>query len=372
MDTAEYRPHRRALPDAIPGRPLDPPQKFRAETARKLDGKVATAGVVYRAIFRFNKAKTTVLAAGTTYYIFISLFAMITFAYGIAATLGADRIAEALTEYLGEAFPGLIGADGIDPEELKATGQTTSTVGLLVLVYSGSGAVAACASSMHMIYGAPQDPRNFVFNRIRYLMWLFLLGPLIVVSYIPSTFVTAFLGPLIDRFELQNSGVGAAIVVASLILTYILNFLIVYLVLSNLGGIRPSRRARVIGAAVGALVLEILKYVASIIIQRSLDNPAYGAFAIPIALMLVLYLQTITLFGSAALTAAVARHSVGAAPGEPLTPEQVERGLKDMGLRKSHGGSSREESEKGSVAQPDAGGHANPQNGTIPGGTTNP
>lgn len=326
MDSTDTTPHPRALPESIPGTLIDPPQKGRGDLVRTLDGKVAVAGVGYRAFHRFTKARATVLAAGTTYYVFLALFAVVVFAYGLAATLGADQIADTVTEYLGEAFPGLIGEDGIDPEQLEAAGQTTSIVGLVILLYSGSGAVAATASSMHMLYGAPQDPRNYVWNRVRYLLWLLLIAPLIVVSYVPSTFITAFLDPLLERLGLEGTGVRPVIVVLSLVVTYALNFLIVVLLLRNFGGIRPHRRALAIGAAAGALVFEILKYAANLIIQNSLDNPAYGTFAIPIAVLLLLYLQTITLYGSASLTAAVARHSVGALPGEPLTAEQFAAG----------------------------------------------
>lgn len=326
MASTDTTPHPRALPESIPGTLIDPPQKGRDELVRTLDGKVAVAGVAYRAFHRFIMARATVLAAGTTYYVFLALFAVVVVAYGLSATLGAEQIAEAVTEYLGEAFPGLIGEGGIDPDQLEAAGRTTSIVGLVILLYSGSGAVAAMASSMHMLYGAPQDPRNFVLNRARYLLWLLLIAPLIVLSYVPSTFITAFLDPLIERFELDGTGVRTVIVVLSLLLTYALNFLIVVLLLRNFGGIRPSRRALAIGATGGALVFEILKYAVNLVIQSSLGNPAYGAFAIPIAALIVLYLQTITLYGCASLTAAVARHSVGALPGQPLTAEQFAAG----------------------------------------------
>jgi membrane protein len=327
-------PHPRALPESIPGTLIDPPQKRRGELVRTLDGKVVVAGVAYRAFHRFTRARATVLAAGTTYYVFLALFAVVVFAYGLAATLGADRIADTVTEYLGEAFPGLIGEDGINPEQLQAAGQTTSIVGMVILLYSGSGAVAAMASSMHMLYGAPQDPRNYAWNRLRYLLWLLLIAPLIVLSYVPSTFITAFLDPFIERLGLEGTGVRTVIVVLSLLVTYVLNYLIVVLLLRNFGGIKPNRRALAIGAAAGALVLEVLKYAANLVIQNSLDNPAYGTFAIPIAVLLTLYLQTITLYGSASLTAAVARQSVGVVPGEPLTAEQfaagADRGRKDQ------------------------------------------
>ena len=53
---------------------------------------------------------------------------------------------------VSNAFPGLIGEQGVSPETLAQVGQTTSALGLLVLLYSSSGAMVALSNSMHLIW----------------------------------------------------------------------------------------------------------------------------------------------------------------------------------------------------------------------------
>ena len=85
-----------------------------------------------------------------------------------------------------------------------------------------------------------------------------------------------------------------------------LNALVVWLILGHMGGIRPPRDARLAGTAVGAVGIEIHKYLLSFIIAWSVSKPQYGAFAAPIALLLVLYLESLTLYVAASLTAGMA------------------------------------------------------------------
>ncbi len=79
-----------------------------------------------------------------------------------------------------------------------------------------------------------------------------------------------------------------------------------YLVLGRLGGIRPPRDPRLIGAIVGALVIEVLKQVMALLVNLVIAKPQYGALAAPIGIMFVLYLQSTALYGVASLTAALA------------------------------------------------------------------
>ena len=89
---------------------------------------------------------------------FLAMFALLAFGYGLAATFGSQQVSDYLTEALGEAFPGLVGTGGIDPAQLKAVGQATSLIGLVGLLYGGLGAVSAASDSLHLIYGAPRTP----------------------------------------------------------------------------------------------------------------------------------------------------------------------------------------------------------------------
>ena len=58
--------------------------------------------------------------------------------------------------------------------------------------------------------------------------------------------------------------------------------------------------------AIGAIGIEILKYLLSFIIGWSVGKPQYGAFAAPIAMLLVLFLECLVLYLAAAITAGAA------------------------------------------------------------------
>ena len=61
----------------------------------------------------------TLLSAGTTYYLFLGMFSIIAFAYGLTAALGTEQLATFITEAVANAFPGLIGQGGIDRAQLR-------------------------------------------------------------------------------------------------------------------------------------------------------------------------------------------------------------------------------------------------------------
>lgn len=309
-----------ATPPPIPGEATDPPPKAIAETLAKVDDKGTAAGVGYRAFLRFSHAKVTLLAAGTTYYLFLSVFAILVFAFGLAALIGGQELADAVTKSVTNAFPGLIGEQGVSPDTLAQVGQTTSLIGLLVLLYSSSGAMVALSNSMHVIYGAPNDPRNFVKARARLLAWMLLLAPLIALSFVPSVIISNFAGPVERALNLDGTVWGWLLFGLSGVLSLGINALVVWLILGHMGGIRPDRDARRAGTVLGAIGIEILKYLLSFIIGWSISKPQYGAFAAPIAMLLVLYLESLVLYVAACLTAGMAVATGTAAEVPDFTP----------------------------------------------------
>jgi membrane protein len=309
-----------AAPPPIPGRPTDPPPKDTPQIVETIDEKSDVAGIAYRAFSRFSFAKATLLAAGTTYYLFLAMFALLAFAFGVAAAFGTEQFTVYLTDALHEALPGLVGSDGIDPAQLRAVGRSSSIIGLLLLLYAGGGAMGAASGSMHLIYGAPPDPRNLLTSRARHLGLLVVIAPLILVSFaIPNLVASATRNA---TNLVSSSSVPPVLVNAgALLLAFVIDFVIMYILLGVLGGIRPVRHARVIGAATGAVVVSILKYFMGLIIAWSIAKPQYGTFAMPITVLFVLYLLTLSLYGSASLTAGIADRDV---PLDELTPGDPE------------------------------------------------
>jgi membrane protein len=300
--------------DPIPGRALDPAPSETPDVVRRLERKEGAtglaAGVAYRAFLRFSVARATLLAAGTTYYVFLALFSLVALGYGITALVGADQIADYLTRGLREAFPGLIGEDGIDPALLRSIGQTAGLIGLVVMLYSGGGAMSAASGSIHLLYGAPLDPRNFVSKRARLLGWLLVIGPLILASLVAGIATQNFSSRVMDLVGWEGTRNLVVIQALAVVVTLGLDFLVVFILLGRLGGIRPPTRALVIGSLVGAVILQILRVVMGLVLNVSADKPQYGTLTLPIGILLVLYLNTLALFGVAALTAGIAERDV--------------------------------------------------------------
>lgn len=290
----------------IPGRAVDPAPKDLPGTAAKIDARSEYAGIGFRAFLRFSFARASLLAAGTAYYVFLSLFALIALAFGIAVKIGSDDLTQGVSDALSSAFPGLVNQNAINPESLQSLAASTSIVGLVVLLYSGAGAMTACSNSLHLIYGAPMDPRNYVLSKARLIAWLLPIAPLILVSFAPSLVVTTFAAPVVEFLGLPDTLGKALLVAFSVILSIGVSVIVLWLLLGHLGGVQPAPRPRLIGSLVGAAGIEVLKYLMASIITWSVSRPQYGAFAVPISVLFVMYLLCVVTYGSAALTAAMA------------------------------------------------------------------
>jgi membrane protein len=299
-----------AAPPQIPGTPTDPPQPAVPALAHKLDA-TAVGGVAYRAWQRYTHANVGLLAAGTGYYLTLALFSIAAFAYGVIAIVGADDLATRLTESLGEALPGLVGEEGIDPDQLRATGRTAGLVGLLLLLYSGLGAVNGASSSMHLVYGAPPDPRKLPRAKARQLLILVGIAPLIAVSFASVGLTSDLIRPVLEELGLDSGPVRLALSGAGLLVGFGVDLLVVWILLGVLGGIRPDPRPRLVAAAIGAVAIGVVKQLLDVIVSWAVDKPQYGAFAAPLAVLFILMLLAQVLYASAAIAAGIAESAAG-------------------------------------------------------------
>ncbi len=305
-----------AAPPPIVGTRIDPPPKEVPAFAERLDS-TTVGGIGYRAMRRYSFGNVGLLANGTAYYLFLSLFALLAFAYGIIAVLGADELSTTMTEALDNAFPGVVGDEGIDPQKLRSAGRTAGTIGLVVLLYSTLGAVNGASSSMHLILGAPPDPRSFAKAKARHLLILVCVAPLILVSFVATGVASSLADPILETVGWDGSGARTIISVLGLILGFLVDVLILWILLGHLGGIRPHRRPRLIAAICGAVAVGLIKQLLDAIMSWALDKPQYGAFAAPIAVLFILQLLSLVLYASACLAAGISDSDV---PLEELEP----------------------------------------------------
>jgi len=153
-----------SVPPPIPGPSTDPEPKSAPDTIRNLDEREGLVGegigVGYRAFNRFSHSRASLLAAGTTYYIFFAMFSIVALAYGIAAALGADRISDYVTEARQRGFPWTVGSGRDRPESVafggsshihRRRGRSGSTV--------GAGSVIASPARTAVSFTARQRTR---------------------------------------------------------------------------------------------------------------------------------------------------------------------------------------------------------------------
>lgn len=298
----------------IPGTTIDPPAKPQADKVRAVERRSRLGAVLYLAILRFGGSHSTLLAGGSTYYLFLGILSAIFLAFGLVARFSTQRLSSLLEAGLGqlrEVFPDFVGSQGIDPAALQAWGQGASLISLLVLLYSGTGTINAMSGGLHIVYGAPMDPRNFFLKKLRQVGWLLLLLPLGVLAFLPTVVIGAFGEEVRDWLNVQDPALTPAIIgAAGVVLAISMNYFFFRLVLSRLGGIRPDLTSLRWGALVGAILFEIMRFAMVYIAQWALARPQYGAFALPVAILFVIYLQWLLFFFIASLTAAMASFRV--------------------------------------------------------------
>jgi uncharacterized BrkB/YihY/UPF0761 family membrane protein len=140
-----------------------------------------------------------------------------------------------------------------------------------------------------------------------------------LVSFSSAALASTLAGPLLDAAGLRSGWTHGVLAGGGLALGYAVDVLVLWILLGNLGGIRPRRKPRLFAALAGAACALVVKQLLAVIVAWSLAKPQYGAFAAPLAVLFVLSLMSTVLYGAAALAGAISDHDV---PGEQLQAGQ--------------------------------------------------
>ncbi|MFG2330411.1 YihY/virulence factor BrkB family protein [Streptomyces sp. NPDC048604] len=249
----------------------------------------------------------TRLAAAITFISFLALFPLITVAAAIGAALLSDDQLARIEEKIADQVPGI--SDQLDIGGLVANAGTIGLVAGAVLLVAGISWVGQMRDCLRTVWGLDdEDDRNpFAQKGIDavVLLGLGLVGAgSLAASWLGSTAV----GWTADRIGLSESGAGGVLIQLAAVLVAILaDVLILCYVLSVFAGVSPPRR-RLIGAAlIGAIGFEALKLLLGGYMRGVAAKSMYGAFGVPIALLLWINFTAKLLLFCAAWTATGSR-----------------------------------------------------------------
>ncbi|MDI2128486.1 YihY/virulence factor BrkB family protein [Yinghuangia seranimata] len=277
--------------------------------------KLSTLPVIGRtmeAYDRYTERNGNFASAAVAFYGFLALFPLIALAAAIvAATLSPGRVEE-LQKNISNQIPGI--ADRVNVQGLVDNAGEVGFIGGVLLLFLGLGWVGALRPAIREMWFGDQAPpdgiEKTVLMKAKDAGTLIGLGLAMAVSVGASAFATSVIGRIshsiglaehpLGRWLLQAAAFGVAVLAGVVLFLYLL---------VGMPRLEMPRRTALRGALIGAVGFELLKILVSKYIADVAGKSMYGAFGVPVALLLWIYFATRLLLFCAAWTA-TAKHPV--------------------------------------------------------------
>ncbi|WP_156723135.1 YihY/virulence factor BrkB family protein [Streptomyces apocyni] len=256
----------------------------------------------WRSYETLDRAHWTRLAAAMTFTSFVALFPLLTVAAAIAAATLSTQQQQELQDKLTEQVPGI--SEQLDIEALVQNAATVGLVAALLLLVTGISWVGSMRESLRAVWGLEDTDENVFVRKLKDAGVLFGLGLTGLVSLAASAIGNTAVFWFVREVGLDDEGpVGWLLVVAVLGFAVLAAFLILLYVLTLLPGVHPPHRRLVVAALIGAVGFELLKALLGGYMKGVAAKSMYGAFGVPIALLLWINFMAKVLLFCAAWTA---------------------------------------------------------------------
>jgi len=257
----------------------------------------------WRSYETLDRVHWTRLAAAVTFLSFLALFPLITVVAAIVAAALDQQALDELDDKMSEQVPGI--SDQLDIGALVANAGTVGVVAGALLLFMGVGWVGSMRECLRAVWELDdEDEGNPVVRKIKDVGVLAGLGGIGLASFAASALGSMTVGWTADRLGLAEGGIGGVLLqIAAVAVGVLANFLILLYVLTMLPGVQPPRRRLVVAALIGAVGFELLKLLLGGYISGVASRSMYGAFGVPIALLLWINFTAKLLLFCAAWTA---------------------------------------------------------------------
>lgn len=242
---------------------------------------------VWRAWARYGNRRGNRLAGATSFFGFLSMFPLIVLAGAITGVLLGDDAVETLKESLQHNLPGI--SDQIDIDSLIAHAGTIGVISGIALLLTGLGWIDSLRASIRSMHELDDQPGNLVQVKLWDLVALIGLGLIGLIATAASSVLSALTQDIVDRTDLDGSlltgvsvvlGIGAGAVLFLYLQTALPRILL-------------PRKVALIAALAGGILFYLAQKLGDLYVTRVIGtNAAYGALALPLALLVWIYLLT--------------------------------------------------------------------------------
>lgn len=304
-------------------RELTPALAWLRDRTHRLRERVPLIDHAWRAIEHYVQVQGSLLAAAVTYYGFLSIFPLLALAFGavgMAARVFPHAKAD-LERALQAILPGVIGngPHQLSLATLEGTATTAAGLGALVVLYSGVSWMSDVREGLTTIFRVPrQDQPNVVVGYLRALVSLLEVGAILLASL----GVSAGLSLLARHLPEQHATVRALLAILSVATGVGVSSVFFHALFRRAAPGAIASRALWSGAALGAVLFEVLKQLSGRLLASTSSQPAFQAFGISLILLVwIYYFSRIVMFAASwAATAPVPPSSRAPAQEAVVTP----------------------------------------------------
>jgi membrane protein len=263
--------------------------------------------VAARGYGRYQRTEGSVSAVHIAYSAFFSIFPLLFAAVGVFGLVLRNNT-ELRDRILAEAAANLPGPLNELVKQSIQSAQTSARtalgVGLLLLLYSGTGMVVALERGLSHAFGL-ERAGSFVKQRAKAVGWLLSIGLLLGVSVAAAGALGGASGAILEALGVTGGPARAFGVVVSLLVSFAIDvalFTLTFVLLPN----RALRARQVLpGAVICAVWWGLLKYFGAFYIGRSIQNAGevFGQLAIVVGLLVFINLAAQLLMLTASIQA---------------------------------------------------------------------
>ncbi|RII20815.1 Inner membrane protein YhjD [Streptomyces sp. YIM 130001] len=283
----------------------------------------------WRSYETLDAAQWSRLAAAMTFISFLALFPLVTVGAAVAAMLLSGSQLRKVEDTIAEQVPGIAGE-----LDISALVDNAGTVGLVAggaLLFTGINWVGSMRGCLRAVWGKPEvdEDENVVLRKAKDAAVLGGLGLTGLASFAASYLGSAAASWMARQVGIADTGAGSGLLVTvAFALAVLADFLILLYVLSLLPGVQPPRRRLFVAALIGAVGFELLKLLIGGYMREVAARSMYGAFGVPVALLLWINFTAKLLLFCAAWTAtkSLTRPEQNEAPDGGVTAEELSGG----------------------------------------------
>ncbi|MEU2902906.1 YihY/virulence factor BrkB family protein [Streptomyces globisporus] len=293
----------------------------------------------WRSYERLDRVHWARLAAAITFISFLALFPLIAVGAAIAAALLSDKQLDTIKDKLADQVPGISDQLGIDG--LVANAGTVGLVAGALLLFTGVGWVGSLRECLRAVWELDDvQEANPVVAKVKDAVLLVGLGGAGLATLAVSTVGSTAVGWTADQIGIPEDGAGGILLrVAALAVAVVADFLLLLYLLTLLPGVEPPRRRLVVAALVGAVGFELLKLLLGSYMRDVAGKSMYGAFGVPIALLLWINFTAKLLLFCAAWTATGSKEEEGVGQPDEGSGAETEAGAdKEAGAEQKAAG----------------------------------